>query len=311
MSSHIDLSGRVAAITGAGGGLGREYALELARQGAKVVVNDMGTSVTGEGHSSQPAAEVVKEIIAGGGEAIASTGSVTSLTDMQSMVDQALTAFGRLDILVANAGILSDGSFKKMTIESFEAVVDVHLLGTARAIKAAWESMTTQGYGRIVLTTSTTGLFGNFGQANYAAAKAGIFGLMNTLKLEGVKYGVHVNCISPFAATRMSAAQLPAGFAEIMHPRYVAPAVAYLASEKAPNGVILNAGAGKFSISEMVETAGAELPLDEVSASRIGEIWAQITDQSRSSGYASAVQQAAGLIEHVSALIRSEHKSAS
>jgi NAD(P)-dependent dehydrogenase (short-subunit alcohol dehydrogenase family) len=295
----IDLAGQVALVTGAGSGLGREYALELARRGAKVVVNDLGTSLKGEGRSSEAALQVVKEIEALGGEAIANFGSVSSMADMEAAAKDAIDRFGRIDILVANAGILRDSSFRKASIDEFELVIDVHLLGTVRAVKAVWNAMCDAGYGRIILTTSTAGLFGNFGQSNYGAAKMGIVGFMNTLKQEGHKYDVRVNCISPIAATRMSEEHIPAEMLDMMHPRYVAAAVAFLASRAAPNGAILNAGAGFLSVSCMTESAGKVLPLDETTAENIAAAWPQLAGQSDFRPYASALEHAQSMMGRV------------
>lgn len=296
-----DFTGRVAIVTGAGGGLGREHALELARRGAKVVVNDLGTSVNGEGRSSEAADAVVAEIVAAGGEAIAHGGSVTNMADVAAMVRQTLDAWGRIDILIANAGILRDASFKKMPIEDFETVIDVHLLGTARCVKAVWNVMNDAGYGRIIFTTSAAGLFGNFGQANYGAAKAGLVGLMNVLKIEGAKNNVHVNIISPLAATRMSEAVLPPEVAAMMRPSYVSAGVAFLASDQAPTGVILNAGAGLFSVNLVADTQGITMPLEAVSAEAVAAAWQQIADPSTLGGYANAVDQSMAMLARVKA----------
>ncbi len=299
MADTIDLTGRVAIVTGAGGGLGREHALELARRGAKVVVNDLGTSVKGEGRSTEAAEKVVAEIKAAGGEAIANGGSVTEMADVEAMVQQALDAWGKVDILVANAGILRDQSFKKMPIEDFELVINVHLLGTARCVKAVWGPMNDAGYGRIIFTTSAAGLFGNFGQSNYGAAKTGLVGLMNSLKIEGAKNNVRVNTISPLAATRMSEAVMPADIAAMMRPQYVAPGVAFLASEAAPTGVILNIGAGLFGVTVITENPGFVVPVEQISAETIAANWTAIADRSTLTGYNDALEQSMAVIGHV------------
>jgi NAD(P)-dependent dehydrogenase (short-subunit alcohol dehydrogenase family) len=296
MAEKIDLTGRVAIVTGAGGGLGREHALELARRGARVVVNDLGTSVKGEGRSSEAADKVVAEIKAAGGEAIANAGSVTEMAEVEAMVKQAIDTWGKVDILVANAGILRDQSFKKMAIEDFELVINVHLLGTARCVKAVWGAMNDAGYGRIIFTTSAAGLYGNFGQSNYGAAKAGLVGLMNNLKIEGAKNNVRVNTISPLAATRMSEAVLPADIAKIMHPSYVSPGVAFLASEDAPSGVTLNVGAGVFGVTLIVENPGITLPLDAMTAEAIASNWAKVNDRSTLNNYDNALDQSMAMI---------------
>src|SRR3954451_23391529 len=202
--ANIGFEGKVAIVTGAGGGLGRQHALELARRGAKVVVNDLGGSVDGSGGGSDAANKVVDEIKALGGEGIANGSSVTDDAGVALMVKHAMDAWGRIDVLVANAGVLRDKTFSKMEIADFEFVLDVHLMGTVKPSKAVWEIMRTQNYGRIVVTTSSSGLYGNFGQTNYGAAKLGVIGLMNTLKLEGQKNNIHINPIAPVAATRMT-----------------------------------------------------------------------------------------------------------
>jgi NAD(P)-dependent dehydrogenase (short-subunit alcohol dehydrogenase family) len=207
--TDIRFDSRVAIVTGAGGGLGRAHALELARRGAKVVVNDLGGAVDGSGGSSAAAAKVVEEIEALGGEAIANGSSVTDDAGVAHMIRQAMDAWGRIDILVANAGVLRDKSFAKMEIADFEFVLNVHLMGSVKPAKACWDIMREQNYGRIVVTTSSTGLYGNFGQTNYGAAKLGLVGFMNSLKLEGQKNNVHVNAISPVAATRMTENIMP------------------------------------------------------------------------------------------------------
>ena len=195
----IDLTGRVAIVTGAGGGLGRQHALLLARLGAKVVVNDLGSSVSGGGASPSAAQAVVEEILAAGGVAVANGSSVTDFTQVEAMVAEVMARWGRVDILVNNAGILRDKSFTKMDLSDFRLVVDVHLMGAVHCTKAVWEVMRRQNYGRIVMTTSSSGLYGNFGQANYGAAKMALVGLMQTLAIEGAKNNIRVNCIAPTA----------------------------------------------------------------------------------------------------------------
>lgn len=258
--ADIRFDGKVAIVTGAGGGLGRCHALEFARRGAKVVVNDLGGSLDGSGGSSAAALKVVEEIRAAGGEAIANGASVTDDAGVAGMIAQAMEAFGRIDILIANAGILRDKSFAKMEIEDFTKVVDVHLMGTMKPAKAVWEIMRQQNYGRIVVTTSSSGLYGNFGQSNYGAAKLGIIGFMNTLKLEGQKNNIHVNAISPVAATRMTEnLGMPQQIFDMLKPEAVTPGVVFLASEAAPTGVVLTAGAGVFAVAKIIETEGAFL----------------------------------------------------
>ncbi|MCA6295489.1 MAG: SDR family NAD(P)-dependent oxidoreductase, partial [Phenylobacterium sp.] len=275
--ADIRFDGKVAIVTGAGGGLGRQHALELARRGAKVVVNDLGGSVDGSGGSSAAAEAVVAEIKAFGGEAIANGGSVTDDAGVANMVKQAMDAWGRIDILVANAGILRDKSFSKMEMSDFEAVMNVHVMGTVKPAKAVWEIMKAQNYGRIVVTTSSTGLYGNFGQANYGAAKLALIGFMNTMKLEGQKNNIHVNAISPVAATRMTENLMPAEVLEKLKPEYVTPAVVYLVSEEAPTGVILTAGAGAFAQARIYETEGVYLGEGGLSVEEVRDNFARIT----------------------------------
>jgi NAD(P)-dependent dehydrogenase (short-subunit alcohol dehydrogenase family) len=221
--SDIRFDGQVVIVTGAGGGLGRSHALEFARRGAKVVVNDLGGALDGSGGSSAAAEVVVAEIVAGGGEAIADGASVTNDAGVAAMVERAMSKWARIDVLVANAGILRDKSFAKMDAADFAAVVDVHLMGAVKPLKALWETMRAQNYGRIVVTTSSTGLYGNFGQSNYGAAKLALVGLMNTLKLEGAKNDVRINAISPVAATRMTDNLMPPEMLARFAPEHVTP----------------------------------------------------------------------------------------
>ena len=288
--ADIRFDGKVAIVTGAGGGLGRQHALELARRGAKVVVNDLGAALDGSGGSSAAAEQVVAEIKAAGGEAIADGGSVSDDAGAANLVKRAVDAFGRLDILIANAGILRDKSFAKMEIADFEAVVRVHLMGTVKPLHAAWPIMREQQYGRVVVTTSTTGLYGNFGQANYGAAKLSLVGLMNTLKIEGERDNVRINAICPVAATRMTASILPPPIAEKLKPEYVTPGVVYLASEGAPNGVILTAAAGAFAVARLYETEGAYLG-EHLSAEAVRDNWGAITDPEGQKAYDAGLEQ--------------------
>jgi NAD(P)-dependent dehydrogenase (short-subunit alcohol dehydrogenase family) len=258
----ISFVDQVAIVTGAGGGLGRCHALELARRGAKVVVNDLGGSMDGSGGSSEAAESVVAEIKALGGEAIANGGSVSDRTGAQSMVDDAMNAWGRVDVLINNAGILRDKSFSKMTLDDFEMVVNVHLLGAAYCSHAVWPIMREQNYGRILMTTSPSGLYGNFGQTNYGAAKMGQVGLMNSMKIEGAKNNIHTNSIAPVAATRMTENLMPEAVLEKIGPELVTPAAIFLVSEDAPNGVILQAQGGQFSLAAVVENNGVDLGVD-------------------------------------------------
>lgn len=252
----VDLSGRVAIVTGAGGGLGREHALLLARRGAKVVVNDLGGAADGTGGSLSAAEKVVSEIKSAGGDAIANGASVTDYAEVEAMVAEAIARWGRIDILVNNAGILRDRTFAKMDLADFRAVVDVHLMGAVHCTKAVWDLMRDQAYGRIVMTTSSSGLYGNFGQSNYGAAKLALVGLMQTLGLEGEKYNVRVNCLAPTAATRMLEGLLPQPMLNALAPGQVSPAVLALVSEEAPNRTIICAGAGSFEQANITLTPG-------------------------------------------------------
>ncbi|MFZ3006093.1 MAG: SDR family NAD(P)-dependent oxidoreductase [Phenylobacterium sp.] len=289
--ADIRFDGKVAIVTGAGGGLGKQHALELARRGAKVVVNDLGGSMDGSGGSSAAADAVVDEIKAMGGEAIANGGSVTDDAGVAHMVKQTMDQWGRIDVLIANAGILRDKSFAKMTMEDFELVLNVHLMGTVKPTKAVWEIMREQNYGRIVVTTSSSGMYGNFGQSNYGAAKLGIIGFMNTIRLEGQKNNIHINAISPVAATRMTENLMPAEILEKLKPEYVTPGVVYLASEEAPTGAILTAGAGAFALTRLYETEGVYLGEGGLSVEEVRDNWAKISDPAGQQAYLNGGEQ--------------------
>jgi NAD(P)-dependent dehydrogenase (short-subunit alcohol dehydrogenase family) len=289
--ADIRFDGKVAIVTGSGGGLGRQHALELARRGAKVVVNDLGGSVDGSGGGSEAAHKVVEEIKALGGEAIANGSSVTDDAGVALMVKDAMDAWGRIDVLVANAGVLRDKTFSKMEIADFEFVLGVHLMGTVKPAKAVWEIMREQNYGRIVCTTSSSGLYGNFGQSNYGAAKLGIIGFMNTLKLEGQKNNIHVNAIAPVAATRMTENLMPPAILERLKPEYVTPGVVFLCSEDAPTGCILTAGAGAFALARIVETEGVYLGDGGLSVEEVRDNWAKIIDPAGQQAYQAGGEQ--------------------
>jgi len=275
----IDLSGRVAIVTGAGVGLGREHALLLARRGAKVVVNDVGGSVSGTGASTRAAEAVVEEIRAAGGHAMASTVSVTDHAAIEAMVEQARSLWGRIDILVNNAGILRDKSFSKMSLDDFRNVIDVHLMGSVHCTKAVWNYMKDQGYGRIVLTTSSSGLYGNFGQANYGAAKLALVGLMQTLALEGAKYNIRVNCIAPSAGTRMLDGLMPEDMLKTLHPSAVSPGVLALVAENAPTRTILCAGGGSYEQAYITLTRGIYVGVGDDAAEGVADHWPAIGDR--------------------------------
>ncbi len=252
----LDFKGRVAIVTGAGGGLGREHALALARRGARVLVNDLGGARDGSGGSAGAAQAVADEIVAAGGEALANGASVTDHEAVAAMVQQAVDAWGRVDILVNNAGILRDKSFAKMELADFRLVMDVHLMGAVHCCKAVWPLMTAQKYGRIVMTSSSSGLYGNFGQANYGAAKMALVGLMQTLAIEGAKHGIHVNSLAPTAATRMTEDLMTPEVLRALDPAAVVPAMLVLASEDAPTRNVLCAGAGSFEAAHVTLTQG-------------------------------------------------------
>ena len=262
----IDLTGRVAIVTGAGGGLGRAHAKLLAKRGAKVVVNDLGGAVTGAGGSISAAQGVADEIAATGGEAMANGASVADQAQVQEMVQAAMQRWGRVDILVNNAGILRDKSFAKMDMDDFRLVVDVHLMGAAYCTKAVWDIMRAQNYGRVVMTTSSSGLYGNFGQANYGAAKMALVGLMQTLAIEGQKNGIRVNCLAPTAATRMMEGVMPAELLGRLTPESVSPGVLALVAEDAPTRTILCAGGGSFEQAHVTLTRGIYVGIGEDAA---------------------------------------------
>jgi len=294
----IEFKSKVAIVTGAGGGLGRAHALELARRGAKVVVNDLGGSVDGTGGNSAAAEAVVKEITDAGGEAIANGASVSDDAGVAHLVSQTMDKWGRVDILVANAGILRDKSFTKMELKDFDAVMQVHLMGTVKPCKALWEIFKKQQYGRIVVTTSSTGLYGNFGQTNYGAAKLSLVGFMNTLKLEGAKDNIKVNAIGPIAATRMTENLMPPNILAMLQPECVTPAVVYLVSEDAPTGMIITAGAGVFAAAQIVETDGVNLG-HKATADDVASYIGKIADWSTAKHYNQGGEQSAKFFARV------------
>ena len=277
----IRYDGKVAIVTGAGGGLGKSHALALAARGAKVVVNDLGGAVDGTGGSLSAAETVVKEIVDAGGEAIADGANVTKADEVDAMVKAAMDKWGRVDILVNNAGILRDKSFAKMDLADFKLVIDVHLNGSAICTKAVWEIMRQQNYGRIVCTSSPSGLHGIFGQANYGAAKAGMIGFMNALHLEGAKYNIRINLLSPSAKTRMTEdLGIPQEVLDQMTPEAITAACLFLVSEEAPSHAIISCAAGGYARAYIVETDGVYLPPDEQTPENIAANWEKISDRS-------------------------------
>jgi len=269
--SKIEFDNRVAIVTGAGGGLGRTHALALAKRGVKVVVNDLGGSVRGEGGSVSAAQKVVDEIKAAGGEAIANGANVTNREQVADMVAQAIDAYGKVDILVNNAGILRDKSFAKMELDDFQVVMDVHLMGSVNCTKAVWSHMREREYGRIVMTSSSSGLYGNFGQANYGAAKMALVGLMNTLHLEGIRKGIHTNCLAPVAWTRMTSDLFPPESEELFKTEYVSEGVVFLCNDNAPSRLVLAAGARGFAAAKIYETQGVTFGDGDVTADNVAE----------------------------------------
>lgn len=276
----INFEGRVAIVTGAGNGLGRSHALALAERGAKVVVNDLGGARDGTGASSDAAMEVVGLIEAAGGEAFAHGANVAKFDEVDDMVKQAMDKWGRVDILINNAGILRDKSFSKMDLADFQLVMDIHLMGSVNCTKAVWEIMREQNYGRIVMTTSASGMYGNFGQTNYGAAKMAVLGFMNTLVLEGGKNNIHVNALAPTAGTRMTEDLLPSSVLDLMTAESVSAGALVLCDETAPTRTILCAGAGGYAIASMYETDGIFMPKESQNPDEIVAKWDELSDVS-------------------------------
>src|ERR1700742_3571107 len=287
----IRFDGRVAIVTGAGNGLGRAHALGLASRGARVVVNDFGGGRDGSGGSLSPAENVVEEIRKAGGTAMADGADVSKFEQVQAMVDRATKEWGGVDLLCANAGILRDKSIAKMEIADFAKVIDVHLAGTFYCCKAVWNGMRERNYGRIVVTTSSSGLFGNFGQDNYGAAKAGVVGLMNVLAEEGRKNNIRVNTISPTAATRMTEELLTPQALALMKPEAITPAVLYLLGEDAPTRTVMGAGAGSFALIRIMETEGINLAQSDWTPDAVAAHFAEISDMSKARALEGAFQQ--------------------
>ena len=297
----ISFKDKVAIVTGAGGGLGRCHALQFAERGAKVIVNDLGGAVDGSGGSSEAADKVVEEIKAMGGDAISNGSSVTDKAGVKKLVDDAMAAYGRIDILVNNAGVLRDKSFAKVTLDDFEFVVDVHMMGSVYCTKAVWPIMVEQKYGRIVMTSSSSGIFGNFGQSNYGSAKMGVVGLMNTLRIEGQKNNIKVNSLVPVAATRMTEnLGMPDAVFDSLKPESVSPAVIFMSSEDAPDGVMISAGAGVFAMAEIVHSEGIALKGDDLNADMLAEKWSEASDMTNSKALRSGAEHTAHIFKKLS-----------
>jgi len=297
--SSVEFENRVAIVTGAGGGLGRSHALALAARGVKVVVNDLGGSVDGTGGSETMAEKVVAEIIAAGGEAIANGANVTNEAEVQAMVDETIAKWGKIDILVNNAGILRDKSFSKMEMSDWDLVVAVHLKGSAVCTKAVWNHMKENGYGRIVMTTSSSGMYGNFGQTNYGAAKAGLSGFMRTLCLEGAKYDIRVNVLSPTARSRMTENLMPEEILEKLTVESVSAGLVYLVCDDSPNRMILCAGAGGYSETKVFETSGINLSEGEQTAENVAKFIDKIRATDDMEEYTNGGQQGAKFLTRI------------
>lgn len=297
--SSVEFENRVAIVTGAGGGLGRSHALALAARGVKVVVNDLGGSVDGTGGSETMAEKVVAEIIAAGGEAMANGANVTNEAEVQAMVDETIAKWGKIDILVNNAGILRDKSFSKMELKDWDLVVAVHLKGSAVCTKAVWNHMKENGYGRIVMTTSSSGMYGNFGQTNYGAAKAGLSGFMRTLCLEGAKYDIRVNVLSPTARSRMTENLMPEEMLEKLTVESVSAGLVVLVCDDAPTRMIMCAGAGGYSETKVFETSGINLSEGAQTAENVAKFMDKIRDTDGMEEYTNGGQQGAKFLTRI------------
>lgn len=304
----ISFAGKVAIVTGAGNGLGRSHALALAARGAKVVVNDLGGARDGSGASSQASQEVVRLITENGGQAISHGANVAHFDEVQDMVNQTIAKWGRVDILINNAGILRDKSFTKMTLDDFKLVMDVHVMGSVNCTKAVWDIMREQNYGRIVMTTSSSGMYGNFGQSNYGAAKMAVLGLMNTLVLEGAKNNIRVNALAPTAGTRMTEDLMPAEMVQAFAPEAVTAGMLTLCDDDAPNRFILCAGAGGYASASIFETQGCFIPEHKQSPEAVREQWTELTNPSGQAALASGAKQGEKFVLQAMAFMASHHK---
>ncbi|MBL4871751.1 MAG: SDR family NAD(P)-dependent oxidoreductase [Robiginitomaculum sp.] len=293
----IDFKNRVAIVTGAGQGLGRSHALALAKRGAKLVINDLGGAADGTGGSLSPAQEVADLIISGGGEAIVSGANVAKFDQVTTMIEEAMNKWGRIDVLVNNAGILRDKSFSKMELSDFQTVIDVHLMGSVNCTKAVWEIMKSQNYGRIVMTTSSSGMYGNFGQTNYGAAKTGVVGFVNTLCIEGAKYDIRINALAPAAHTRMTEGLIPEEALKLLTPESVTAGLLALVHDQAPNRMILCAGAGGYARTIIYETDGIYLPPEQQTPENVMAALSDINDPSGQVEFTQGFEQSKKFIE--------------
>jgi NAD(P)-dependent dehydrogenase (short-subunit alcohol dehydrogenase family) len=302
----ISFEGKVAIVTGAGNGLGRSHALALAARGAKVVVNDLGGARDGSGMSSEASQEVVRLIKENGGDAISHGANVANFDEVQDMVKQTMDKWGRVDILINNAGILRDKSFTKMTLDDFKLVMDVHVMGSVNCTKAVWDIMREQNYGRIVMTTSSSGMYGNFGQSNYGAAKMAVLGLMNTLVIEGAKNNVRINALAPTAGTRMTEDLMPAEIVRAFSPEAVTAGMLTLCDDEAPNRFILCAGAGGYSSASMFETEGCFLPHTKQNPEDVRGKWDELTAQDGQAALESGAKQGEKFVMKAMAFMKSQ-----
>ena len=304
----ISFEGKVAIVTGAGNGLGRSHALALAERGAKVVVNDLGGARDGSGASSDASQEVVDLIKKMGGEAISHGANVANFAEVQDMIEKTMAKWGRVDILINNAGILRDKSFSKMSLDDFKLVMDVHVMGSVNCTKAVWEIMREQNYGRIVMTTSSSGMYGNFGQSNYGAAKMAVLGLMNTLVLEGAKNNIHINALAPTAGTRMTEDLMPEEIVKAFAPEAVTAGMLTLCDDDAPNQFILCAGAGGYSSASLVETEGCFIPKTSQNPETVRQHWHELTDKTGQKTLESGAKQGEKFVMKAMAFMQSQQK---